>query len=72
MSNKVLVIGPNGGITVYNSIRATSRVLSGIGGHELSRQITENCTKGGGQVRNNYVQYTNHPGGIRRPVLLRA
>lgn len=67
MSDRVLVIGPNGGATVYKSVSATSRALSGIGADTLRHTIADRCVEGGGYVGANYVQYTTHPGGIRRP-----
>ena len=63
---KVLVIGPTGAATVYNSIRATSRVLSGTGSDSLRRTITRRLDIGGGFVGDAYVQTTNLTS-VRRP-----
>ena len=67
MSDKVLVIGPNGGATVYNSVSASARALSGTGADTPRKTIAARCVEGGGFVGGNYVQYTRHPGGIPRP-----
>jgi hypothetical protein len=57
-SEKVLVVGPNGAAAVYNSIRATSRVLSGDGSDALRRTIARRLDTGGGFVGNAWVQST--------------
>lgn len=65
-SEKVLVVGPSGSAAVYNSIRATSRALSGNGSDSLRRTITRRLDIDGGFVGNNWVQSTALPG-IHRP-----
>lgn len=65
-SEKVLVIGPNGAAAVYNSIRATSRVLSGNGSDALRRTITRRLDIGGGYIGSAWVQPTALEG-VHRP-----
>ena len=67
MSDRVLVIGPNGGATVFKSVSASARSLSGTGSDTLRHAIADRCAEGGGFVGANFVQYTRHPGGIPRP-----
>ena len=59
ISEKVLAIGPNGAATVYSSIRAASRALSGNGSSSLRRTITRRLDIDGGFVGNNWVQATS-------------
>jgi len=66
-SYSVLTIGPNGGATVYRSIRATARALSGVGDDEPRASVTSALARGGDFVGNVWVEATTHPGGIRRP-----
>ncbi len=66
ISEKVLAIGPNGSATVYSSIRATSRALSGDGSDSLRRTITRRLDLSGGFVGNNWVQ-TTLLSGVHRP-----
>lgn len=67
---KVLTIGPNGGTTVYSSIRATARALSGDGTDGIRTTIADRVWQGGGYVGDVWVQPTRHPGGVRRPSLV--
>lgn len=64
--DRILAIGPNGGATVFRSIRAASRSLSGTGSDNLRTTITNRALEGGGYVGEVWVEYTQHPGGIRR------
>lgn len=66
-SIKVMVTGPNGGTTVYKSIRSAARALSGTGTDGPRTAVADAVWNGGGFVRNNWVQITNHPGGVARP-----
>lgn len=67
MSNdRVLTIGPNGGVKVYSSLRATSRALSGTGSDSLRSTITRRLDNGGGYVGDVWVQSTTYPVGISR------
>lgn len=63
----VLAIGPNGGATVYRSVRAVARALSGVGDDGPRAAVTNALARGGDFVGNVWVEATTHPGGIRRP-----
>lgn len=58
-TERILSVGPNGSATVYNSIRAASRALSGNGSDSLRRTISRRLDTGGGFVGNNWVQTTS-------------
>lgn len=60
---RILTIGPNKGVKVYSSLRATSRSLSGNGTDSLRRTITRRVDNGGGYVGDVWVEPTNFPVG---------
>jgi hypothetical protein len=59
----VLTIGPNKGMKVYGSLRATSRALSGNGSDSLRRSIARRVENGGGYIGEVWVEATNYPVG---------
>ena len=56
---RVLAVGPTGAATVYSSIRAASRALSGTGSDNLRTTICSRLNDGGGYVGSNWVQSTS-------------
>ena len=63
-STTVTTIGPNGGVKEYNSLRAASRALSGVGSDHLRMTISRRCNTGGGYVGNVWVEQPHHPSNI--------
>jgi hypothetical protein len=54
----VKVTSASGRTTVYASLSAASRVLSGRGDPDAKRRtITRRCNEGGGRVGSSYVSY---------------
>lgn len=56
----VLTIGPNKGVKIYSSVRATARALSGTGTDGLRSTISRRLDDGGGYIGNVWVEPTNY------------
>lgn len=60
MTTRVLAIGPNQGLRVYQSATALSRALSGNGTDTRRSTISRRLAQGGGFVGNVFVQRTSY------------
>ena len=56
-SKTVIAKGPSGQVRKFASTRAAARALSGNGSEALRTTIARRCSKGGGYVKNTWVQY---------------
>jgi len=55
IEQRVLTIGPNNGVRVYKSIRATSRALSGTGSDDMRSTISRRLSEGGGYIGDVFI-----------------
>lgn len=53
--NKIITLGPNGGVSTFTSAAALSRVLSGNGSDSRRKTIARRIAVGGGYVGEVYV-----------------